>query len=126
MGECKDPFPFGCFGLETGLDQVHEDSIRAGVPVLGHAVPAIGGGPILGILAVKPVPAAGRRHLEEIALLAVEIDPKLEGMPSAQPSHGVGKLIEDHGMAAYNTIDAVRAAEFWLYFPNQLLQRDLA
>src|SRR5437660_160576 len=32
----------------------------------------------------------------------------------------------DHRMAAYNTIDAVRAAEFWLYFPNQLLQRDLA
>src|SRR2546427_8399990 len=31
----------------------------------------------------------------------------------------------DHRMAAYNTIDAVRAAEFWLYFPNQLLERDL-
>src|SRR3989441_2566395 len=31
----------------------------------------------------------------------------------------------DHRMAAFNTIDAVRAAEFWLYFPNQLLQRDL-
>ena len=25
----------------------------------------------------------------------------------------------DHRMAASNTIDAVRAAEFWLYFPNQ-------
>ena len=25
----------------------------------------------------------------------------------------------DHRMAAFNTIDAVRAAEFWLYFPNQ-------
>jgi hypothetical protein len=24
-------------------------------------------------------------------------------------------------MAAFNTIDAVRAAEFWLYFPNQRL-----
>ena len=31
----------------------------------------------------------------------------------------------DHRMASYNTIDAVRAAEFWLYFPNQLLERDL-
>ena len=31
----------------------------------------------------------------------------------------------DHRMASYNTIDAVRAAEFWLYFPNQLLQRNL-
>src|SRR5438132_2113566 len=31
----------------------------------------------------------------------------------------------DHRMAAFNTVDAVRAAEFWLYFPNQLLQRDL-
>jgi LmbE family N-acetylglucosaminyl deacetylase len=31
----------------------------------------------------------------------------------------------DHRMAAFNTIDAVRAAEFWLYFPNQLLQQDL-
>jgi len=31
----------------------------------------------------------------------------------------------DHRMAAFNTIDAVRAAEFWLYFPNQLLQREL-
>jgi len=29
----------------------------------------------------------------------------------------------DHRMAAFNTIDAVRAAEFWLYFPNQKLQR---
>src|SRR2546422_10430647 len=121
MGECKEPFPFGCFGLETGLDQVHEDSIRAGVPVLGHAVPAIGGGQILGILAVKTVPAAGRRHLEEIALLAVEIDPKLEGMPSAQPSHGVGKLIEDHGMAGYKTIDALGAAGVLVYFSNILL-----
>src|SRR3989475_4917193 len=31
----------------------------------------------------------------------------------------------DHRMAAFNTIDAVRSAEFWLYFPNQLLQRGL-
>jgi len=29
----------------------------------------------------------------------------------------------DHRMAAFNTIDAVRAAEFWLYFPNQKLQQ---
>lgn len=32
----------------------------------------------------------------------------------------------DHRMAAFNTIDAVRAAEFWLYFPNQKLQQGLA
>ncbi len=31
----------------------------------------------------------------------------------------------DHRLAAFNTIDAVRAAEFWLYFPNQLLQQNL-
>ena len=31
----------------------------------------------------------------------------------------------DHRMAAFNTIDAVRAAEFWLYFPNQRLQLHL-
>ncbi len=31
----------------------------------------------------------------------------------------------DHRMAAFNTVDAVRAAEFWLYFPNQLLERNL-
>jgi LmbE family N-acetylglucosaminyl deacetylase len=31
----------------------------------------------------------------------------------------------DHRMAALNTLDAVRAAEFWLYFPNQLLERHL-
>jgi len=31
----------------------------------------------------------------------------------------------DHRMAALNTIDAVRAAEFWLYFPNQLLEQHL-
>jgi LmbE family N-acetylglucosaminyl deacetylase len=31
----------------------------------------------------------------------------------------------DHRMAAFNTVDAVRAAEFWLYFPNQLLQQNL-
>src|SRR3979411_1668892 len=28
-------------------------------------------------------------------------------------------------MPASNTIDAVRAAEFWLYFPNQKLQQGL-
>lgn len=31
----------------------------------------------------------------------------------------------DHRMAALNTMDAVRAAEFWLYFPNQLLEQHL-
>ncbi len=31
----------------------------------------------------------------------------------------------DHRMAAFNTVDAVRAAEFWLYFPNQLLEQEL-
>ncbi len=31
----------------------------------------------------------------------------------------------DHRMAAFNTIDAIRAAEFWLYFPNQKLQLGL-
>ena len=31
----------------------------------------------------------------------------------------------DHRMAAFNTMDAVRAAEFWLYFPNQKLQQGL-
>jgi LmbE family N-acetylglucosaminyl deacetylase len=31
----------------------------------------------------------------------------------------------DHRMAAFNTIDAVRAAEFWLYFPNQKLEQGL-
>jgi LmbE family N-acetylglucosaminyl deacetylase len=31
----------------------------------------------------------------------------------------------DHRMAAFNTIDAVRAAEFHLYFPNQRLQQGL-
>jgi LmbE family N-acetylglucosaminyl deacetylase len=31
----------------------------------------------------------------------------------------------DHRMAAFNTVDAVRAAEFWLYFPNQKLEQGL-
>src|SRR2546427_3174409 len=31
----------------------------------------------------------------------------------------------DHRMAAFNTIDAVRAAAFWLYFSNQKLQLGL-
>src|ERR1700761_2697968 len=31
----------------------------------------------------------------------------------------------DHRMAALNTADAIRAAEFWLYFPNQKLQSGL-
>ena len=31
----------------------------------------------------------------------------------------------DHRMAAFNTVDAVRAAEFWLYFPNQKLELGL-
>jgi LmbE family N-acetylglucosaminyl deacetylase len=31
----------------------------------------------------------------------------------------------DHRMAAFNTIDAVRAAQFHLYFPNLVLERGL-
>jgi len=31
----------------------------------------------------------------------------------------------DHRMAGLNTLDAVRAAEFWLYFPNQRLEQHL-
>ncbi len=31
----------------------------------------------------------------------------------------------DHRMAGFNTVDAIRAAEFHLYFPNQLLQQGL-
>jgi LmbE family N-acetylglucosaminyl deacetylase len=31
----------------------------------------------------------------------------------------------DHRMASFNTVDAVRAAEFWLYFPNQKLEMGL-
>jgi LmbE family N-acetylglucosaminyl deacetylase len=31
----------------------------------------------------------------------------------------------DHRMAAFNTMDAVLAAMFWLYFPNQRLQQGL-
>ena len=31
----------------------------------------------------------------------------------------------DHRMAALNTLDAVRAPEFWLYFPNQRLEQHL-
>ncbi len=31
----------------------------------------------------------------------------------------------DHRMASFNTVDAVRAAEFWLYFPNQKLELGL-
>jgi len=31
----------------------------------------------------------------------------------------------DHRMAASNTIDAIRAAEYWLYFPNLKLQQGL-
>jgi LmbE family N-acetylglucosaminyl deacetylase len=31
----------------------------------------------------------------------------------------------DHRMAAFNTLDGVRAAEFHLYFPNQLLEQGL-
>ncbi|MGA2609660.1 MAG: PIG-L family deacetylase [Terriglobia bacterium] len=31
----------------------------------------------------------------------------------------------DHRMAAFDTLDAVRAAEFWLYFPNQRLEQHL-
>ena len=31
----------------------------------------------------------------------------------------------DHRMAAFNTVDAVRAAEFWHYFPNQRLEQGL-
>src|SRR6059058_3789260 len=43
--------------------------------------------------------------------------------PAVCPLHTRTKL--RLSMAAFNTIDAVRAAEFWLYFPNQRLQQGL-
>ena len=84
-------------------------------------------------------PTAYRQQFEKERLAAVAPQPKLteeataiirrlrpDILMSVDPGEWYDRWHKsDHRMAAFNTIDAVRAAEFWLYFPNQKLQQAL-
>jgi LmbE family N-acetylglucosaminyl deacetylase len=73
-----------------------------------------------GMLEYAPQP----KLLEETTALIRRIRPNI--LLSVDPGEWYERWHKtDHRMAAFNTIDAVRAAEFWLYFPNQLLQQNL-
>jgi LmbE family N-acetylglucosaminyl deacetylase len=73
-----------------------------------------------GMLEYAPQP----KLLEETTALIRRVRPDI--LLSIDPGEWYERWHKtDHRMAAFNTIDAVRAAEFWLYFPNQLLQQSL-
>lgn len=68
--------------------------------------------------------AAQPKLTEEATAIIRRIRPDV--LLSVDPGEWYGRWHKtDHRMAAFNTIDAVRAAEFWLYFPNQKLQQGL-
>jgi LmbE family N-acetylglucosaminyl deacetylase len=73
-----------------------------------------------GMLEYAPQP----KLVEEATAIIRRIRPDV--LLSVDPGEWYGRWHKtDHRMAAFNTIDAVRAAEFWLYFPNQRLQQGL-
>ncbi len=73
-----------------------------------------------GMLEYAPQP----KLAEETTAIIRRIRPDV--LLSVDPGEWYGRWHKtDHRMAAFNTIDAVRAAEFWLYFPNQRLQLGL-
>jgi LmbE family N-acetylglucosaminyl deacetylase len=73
-----------------------------------------------GMLEYAPQP----KLTEEATAIIRRIRPDV--LLSVDPGEWYGRWHKtDHRMAASNTIDAVRAAEFWLYFPNQKLQQGL-
>jgi len=68
--------------------------------------------------------ASQPKLVEEATAIIRRIRPDV--LLSVDPGEWYGRWHKtDHRMAAFNTIDAVRAAEFWLYFPNQRLQLGL-
>ncbi len=73
-----------------------------------------------GMLEYAPLP----KLVEEATAIIRRIRP--DALLSIDPGQWYERWHKtDHRMAAFNTLDAVRAAEFWLYFPNQLLQQNL-
>ncbi len=73
-----------------------------------------------GMLEYAPQP----KLVEEATAIIRRIRP--DALLTIDPGEWVARWHKtDHRMAALNTLDAIRAAEFWLYFPNQRLQRHL-
>jgi LmbE family N-acetylglucosaminyl deacetylase len=73
-----------------------------------------------GMLEYAPQP----KLVEEAAAIIRRIRP--DALLSIDPGEWYARWHKtDHRMAALNTLDAVRAAEFWLYFPNQRLEQRL-
>src|SRR3954451_6122111 len=68
--------------------------------------------------------AAQPKLTEEVTAIIRRVRPEI--LLSVDPGEWYERCHKtDHRMAAFNPIDAVRAAEFWLYFPNQKLQLGL-
>ena len=73
-----------------------------------------------GMLEYAPQP----KLVEEATAIIRRIRP--DALLTIDPGEWVARWHKtDHRMAALNTLDAVRAAEFWLYFPNQCLEQHL-
>jgi len=73
-----------------------------------------------GMLEYAPQP----KLVEEATAIIRRIRP--DALLSVDPGEWYARWHKtDHRMAALNTLDAVRAAEFWLYFPNQRLEQHL-
>ena len=73
-----------------------------------------------GMLEYAPQP----KLVEEATAIIRRIRP--EALLSIDPGNWYARWHKtDHRMAALNTLDAIRAAEFWLYFPNQRLEQHL-
>jgi len=70
-----------------------------------------------GMLEYAPQP----KLVEEATAIIRRIRP--DALLSIDPGNWYARWHKtDHRMAALNTLDAMRAAEFWLYFPNQHLE----
>jgi LmbE family N-acetylglucosaminyl deacetylase len=73
-----------------------------------------------GMLEYAPQP----KLVEEATAIIRRIRP--DALLTIDPGEWVARWHKtDHRMAALNTLDAIRAAEFWLYFPNQRLEQHL-
>ncbi len=73
-----------------------------------------------GMLEYAPQP----KLVEEATAIIRRIRP--DALLSIDPGNWYARWHKtDHRMAALNTLDAIRAAEFWLYFPNQRLEQHL-
>ena len=73
-----------------------------------------------GMLEYAPQP----KLVEEATAIIRRIRP--DALLSIDPGNWYARWHKtDHRMASLNTLDAIRAAEFWLYFPNQRLEQHL-